>query len=103
MHRCIHAVAHLIEDHAQHAGLPLRFSATKLVEGDQLIEAALQLDENETELLGHTIAELENETSLDREAALADMRFTFIEPPVRTRPWCSPGESREHKRSRGYG
>ena len=60
VHRCIHAVAHLIEDHAQHAGLPLRFSATKLVEGDQLIEAALQLDENETELLGHTIAELEN-------------------------------------------
>ena len=72
VHRCIHAVAHLIEDHAQHAGLPLRFSATKLVEGDQLIEAALQLDENETELLGHTIAELENETGLDRVAFVMD-------------------------------
>ena len=98
VHRCIHAVAHLIEDHAQHAGLPLRFSATKLVEGDQLIEAALQLDENETELLGHTIAELENETGLDREAALADMRFTFIER-LCDKTVVRPGESREHKRS----
>ena len=98
VHRCIHAVAHLIEDHAQHAGLPLRFSATKLVEGDQLIEAALQLDENETELLGHTIAELENETGLDREAAQADMRFTFIER-LCDKTVVRPGESREHKRS----
>lgn len=98
VHRCIHAVAHLIEDHAQHAGLPLRFSATKLVEGDQLIEAALQLDENEAELLGHTIAELENETGLDREAALADMRFTFIER-LCDKTVVRPGESREHKRS----
>ena len=98
VHRCIHAVAHLIEDHAQRAGLPLRFSATKLVEGDQLIEAALQLDENETELLGHTIAELENETGLDREAALADMRFTFIER-LCDKTVVRPGESREHKRS----
>ena len=98
VHRCIHAVAHLIEDHAQRAGLPLRFAATKLVEGDQLIEAALQLDENETELLGHTIAELENETGLDREAALADMRFTFIER-LCDKTVVHPGESREHKRS----
>ena len=98
VHRCIHAVAHLIEDHAQRAGLPLRFAATKLVEGDQLIEAALQLDENETELLGHTIAELENETGLDREAALADMRFTFIER-LCDKTVVRPGESREHKRS----
>ena len=98
VHRCIHAAAHLIEDHAQRAGLPLRFSATKLVEGDQLIEAALQLDENETELLGHTIAELENETGLDREAALADMRFTFIER-LCDKTVVRPGESREHKRS----
>ena len=98
VHRCIHAAAHLIEDHAQRAGLPLRFSATKLVEGDQLIEAALQLDENETELLGHTIAELENETGLDREAALADMRFTFIER-LCDKTVVHPGESREHKRS----
>ena len=98
VHRCIHAAAHLIEDHAQRAGLPLRFAATKLVEGDQLIEAALQLDENETELLGHTIAELENETGLDREAALADMRFTFIER-LCDKTVVRPGESREHKRS----
>ena len=98
VHRCIHAVTHLIEDHAQRAGLPLRFSATKLVEGDQLIEQALQLDENETELLGHTIAELENETGLDREAALADMRFTFIER-LCDKTVVRPGESREHKRS----
>ena len=98
VHRCIHAAAHLIEDHAQRAGLPLRFSATKLVEGDQLIEAALQRDENETELLGHTIAELENETGLDREAALADMRFTFIER-LCDKTVVRPGESREHKRS----
>ena len=97
-HRCIHAVTHLIEDHAQRAGLPLRFSATKLVEGDRLIEQALQLDENETELLGHTIAELESETGLDREAALADMRFTFIER-LCDKTVVRPGESREHKRS----
>ena len=77
MHRCIHAVNHLIEDHAARAGLPVRFAATKLVEGDPLIEKALDLDENEKELLGHTIAELESETGLDREAALADMRFNF--------------------------
>ena len=98
VHRCIHAVTHLIEDHAQRAGLPLRFSATKLVEGDRLIEQALQLDENETELLGHTIAELENETGLDREAALADMRFTFIDR-LCDKTVVRPGESREHKRS----
>ena len=98
VHRCIHAVTHLIEDHAQRAGLPLRFSATKLVEGDRLIEQALQLDENETELLGHTIAELENETGLDREAALADMRFTFIER-LCDKTVVRPCESREHKRS----
>ena len=98
VHRCIHAVAHLIEDHAQRAGLPLRFAATKLVEGDHLIEQALQLDENEKELLGHTIAELESETGLDREAALADMRFTFIER-LCEKTVVRPGESKEHKRS----
>ena len=70
----------------------------KFDECDQLIEAALQLDENETELLGHTIAELENETGLDREAALADMRFTFIER-LCDKTVVRPGESREHKRS----
>ena len=98
MHRCIHAVNHLIEDHAQRAGLPARFAATKLVEGDPLIEKALDLDANETEMLGHTIAELENDTGLDREAALADMRFSFIER-LCEKTVVRPGESREHKRS----
>ena len=98
VHRCIHAVNHLIEDHAARAGLPVRFAATKLVEGDQLIEKALDLDKNETELLAHTIAELESETGLDREAALADMRFNFIER-LCDKTVVRPGESREHKRS----
>ena len=98
VHRCIHAVAHLIEDHAAAAGLPLRFAATKLVEGDHLIEEALQLDSNEKDLLGHTITELETSTGLDREAALADMRFTFIEGLCATTV-VKPGESREHRRS----
>ena len=98
MHRCIHAVNHLIEDHAARAGLPVRFAATKLVEGDPLIEKALDLDKNETELLAHTIAELESETGLDREAALADMRFNFIER-LCDKTVVRPGESREHKRS----
>ena len=98
VHRCIHAVAHLIEDHAKRAGLPLRFAATKLVEGDRLILAALELDNNEKDLLGHTIAELEHETGLDREAALADMRFAFIEN-LCADTVVRPGESREHKRS----
>ena len=98
VHRCIHAVAHLIEDHAAAAGLPLRFAATKLVEGDHLIEEALQLDSNEKDLLGHTITELETSTGLDREAALADMRFAFIEGLCATTV-VKPGESREHRRS----
>ena len=76
----------------------MRFAATKLVEGDALIEQALNLDENERELLGHTIAELESETGLDREAALADMRFNFIER-LCDKTVVRPGESREHKRS----
>ena len=98
VHRCVHAVSHLIEDHAARTGLPLRFAATKLVEGDTLIESALDLDANETALLGHTIAELESETGLDREAALADMRFNFIER-LCDKTVVRPGESREHKRS----
>ena len=98
VHRCIHAVAHLIEDHAAAAGLPLRFASTKLVEGDGPILEALQLDQNEKELLDHTITELESETGLDREAALADMRFTFIEK-LCAETVVKPGESREHKRS----
>ena len=80
------------------AGLPARFAATKLVEGDPLIEQALELDKNETDMLGHTIAELESDTGLDREAALADMRFSFIER-LCEKTVVRPGESREHKRS----
>ena len=96
--RCIHSVGHLIEDHAAAAGLPLRFAATKLVEGDTLIEKALQLNPNETDILGHAIAEMETVTGLDREAALADMRFTFIEK-LCSATVVKPGESLEHKRS----
>ena len=98
VHRCIHSVGHLIEDHAAAAGLPLRFSSTKLVEGDALIEKALQLNPNETDILGHAIAEMETVTGLDREAALADMRFTFIEK-LCSATVVKPGESLEHKRS----
>ena len=98
VHRCIHAVAHLIEDHAAAAGLPLRFASTKLVEGDGPILEALALDQNEKELLDHTITELEDETGLDREAALADMRFTFIER-LCAETVVKPRESREHRRS----
>ena len=98
VHRCIHSVGHLIEDHAAAAGLPLRFAATKLVEGDTLIEKALQLNPNEPDILGHAIAEMETVTGLDREAALADMRFTFIEK-LCSATVVKPGESLEHKRS----
>ena len=98
VHRCIHAVAHLIEDHAAAAGLPLRFASTKLVDGDGPILEALDLDQNEKEMLDHSITELESETGLDREAALADMRFTFIEK-LCVETVVKPGESREHKRS----
>ena len=98
VHRCIHAIVHLIEDHARRAGLPPRFAATKLVEGDEPILEQLQLDQNEKETLEHTIVEMERETGTDREAALADMRFRFIEG-VCAQTVVRPVESREHKRS----
>ena len=79
VHRCIHAVTHMIEDHAQNAGLFPRFAATKLVEGDKEIEKRLELDENELEMIEHSIVEMEDERGLDRNAALADMRYAFIE------------------------
>ena len=78
VHRCLHAVMHLIEDHAEAAGLPLRFAASKVVEGDELILEALHLDQNEKELLEHLVIQLEKERGLDRKAAIADMRFDFI-------------------------
>ncbi len=79
VHRCIHAAVHLIDDHAKRAGIPPRFAATKLIEGDEPITARLSLNENELELMEHSIVEMERETGLDRNAALADMRYSFIE------------------------
>ena len=79
VHRCIHAVIHLIEDHAKRADIPVRFAASKIIEGDPLILKLLQLDENEKEMIEHIVLQLENERGLDRSAAIADMRFTFIE------------------------
>lgn len=98
VHRCIHAVAHLIEDHAAAAGISDRFCATKLIEGDMSFAERLALDENERETLEHTIIEMERETGFDRNEVLADMRYTFIEGVVEgTVVKCS--ESREHIRS----
>ncbi|MGN1095411.1 MAG: FeoB small GTPase domain-containing protein, partial [Eubacteriales bacterium] len=77
IHRCIHAVCHVIEDHAQNAGVSARFAATKLIEGDDDIKEKLGLDENELDLIGHSISEMESEYGMDRYAAIADMRYTF--------------------------
>ena len=96
--RCIHAVVHLIEDHAKKAEIPARFAATKLVEGDKLILQQLGLDRNEEETLEHMIHEMEEECAKDREAALADMRFKFIEK-VCTQTVVKPTESKAHARS----
>ena len=82
VHRCIHAVVHLIMDHANRAGIPPRFCASKLIEGDKNIEDQLELNQNELELLEHCIVEMEDESKLDRNAALADMRYDFIEKVV---------------------
>ena len=98
VHRCIHAVIHLIDDHARRAGMPVRFAASKLIEGDERILAGLELDENEKDMLGHIIAQLETERGLDRSAAIADMRFQFINK-VCAQTVVKPDESREHVRS----
>ncbi len=82
MHRCIHAVSHVIEDHAEKAGLPARFCATKIIEGDEPIIRLLDLDQNELELIEHTIQEMETESGLDKNAALADMRYCYIDEVV---------------------
>ena len=79
VHRCIHAVVHQIEDHAEASGIPVRFAATKLIEGDEDIRARLELDQNELELIEHSVQEMEAEHGMDRNAALADMRYNFIE------------------------
>ena len=98
IHRCIHAVCHLIEDHAKAAGIPVRFAATKLMEGDKIVESALCLDNNEKEMLNHLVFEMENECGKDREAALADMRYEFI-GKICSETVVKPVESKEHARS----
>lgn len=99
VHRALHGIMHLIQDHAEAAGIPLRFAAGKLVEGDHLVEEALHLEDNEKEMIGHIIKQMEEERGLDHAAAMADMRFLFI------RRLCDKTvvklkESREHARSR---
>ena len=98
VHRCLHGIMHLIEDHAERADLPVRFAATKLVEGDQRILEALNLSQNEKEMLEHIICQMEEERRLDRGAAIADMRFSFIQNLV-DRCVVKPRESKERERS----
>lgn len=98
VHRCIHAVMHLIYDHAEEAGIPIRFAATKVIEGDELILEALNLDRNEKEMLEHITKQMEDERRLDRAAAMAHMRYDFI-MSVTEETIVKPKESREHARS----
>lgn len=98
VHRCLHAIMHLIEDHAGKAGIPVRFAASKLAEGDMRILDSLKLDQNEQEMLEHIICQMETESGLDRAAAIADMRFSFIRE-LCSRTVVKPRESREHMRS----
>ena len=98
VHRCLHAISHLIKDHAERVGLPLRFAASKVAENDPLILKQLKLEQNELEMLEHIIIQMENERGLDRNAAIADMRFEFIRK-VCSQTVVKPKESREHKRS----
>lgn len=98
VHRCLHAIRHLIEDHAQAAGIPLNFAASKLVEGDELVLQGLKLDQNEKEMLEHIISQMETERELDRSASIADMRFSFIKR-VCAQTVTKPKENKEHVRS----
>lgn len=98
VHRCLHGVTHLIEDHAEEAELPIKFAASKAIEGDQLIIDSLDLEQNELEILDHITLQMEEERELDRSAAIADMRFSYIEKVCKTYV-TKPGESKEHKRS----
>ena len=98
VHRCLHGIMHLIEDHAEKAGIPPRFAASKLAEGDRLVLEQLNLSENEKEMLEHIIVQMEQERGLDRAAAIADMRFSFIEK-VCSQTVVRPHESHEHARS----
>lgn len=99
MHRCLHSIMHLIEDHAKACDIPLRFAAGKLIEGDKLILEKLHLDQNEEEMLEHIIIQMEYESGMDRNAALANMRFTFIDR-ICSATVVKPHESKEHLRSR---
>ena len=98
VHRCLHGIMHLIEDHAAAAGIPKRFAASKLIEGDPYISEALKLSDNEREMVEHIICQMEEERGLDRAAAIADMRFSFIQK-LCAGTVVKPRESREHKRS----
>ena len=99
VHRCLHSIMHLIEDHAQRAGIPVRFAASKLVEGDNIVLEALHLSQNEKETLEHLIVQMEEERGLDRAAAMAEMRFTFIKR-LCSKTVVKPKESKEYQRSR---
>jgi len=98
VHRCLHSVMHLIEDHAKSAQIPVRFAASKLVEGDELILEALHLSQNEKEMIEHIVLQMEEEGGMDRSAAIADMRFSFIKE-VCEKTVVKPKESKEHIRS----
>lgn len=98
VHRCLHAIMHLIEDHAANAGIPVRFVASKLAEGDEVMLSHLKLDQNEKEMLEHIICQMEEERGMDRAAAIADMRFSFIQQ-VCGKTVVKPKESKEHARS----
>lgn len=98
VHRSLHGIIHLIEDHAKECGIPVRFAAGKLIEGDRLILDALRLDQNEKEMLEHIVAQMENERGLDRSAAMADMRFSYINK-VCDRAVIKPKENKQHIRS----
>ena len=99
VHRCLHGIMHLIEDHAEKAGIPLRFAASRLVEGDVAVERALGLQDNEKEMVEHIIVQMEEERGLDRNAAMADMRFAFIRR-LTEQTVVKPRESKEYRRSR---
>ena len=103
IHRCLHAVMHLIEDHAKKAGLPLRFAASKLIEGDERVLEALSLDQNEKELLEHLTIQMEHECGMDKNAAIADMRFSFITKVCRecvTKPQENKGRAKSQRLDR---
>ena len=99
VHRCLHGIMHLVEDHARNAGLPVRFAASRLIDGDAVVEQALDLQRNEKEMIEHIIVQMEEERGLDRQAAMADMRFSFIRK-LCNKTVIKPQESREYQRSR---